>query len=111
MTKKHFKALYTRDDVGCVVDRAQGIYATDRIVDFANAHGAAIPLCDTGLRKVGSTAHKHAETAYPSEYAGCEFSGEIEEKIKQYMNHFYSVVGAYWGRNENGDWGLWEAPL
>lgn len=91
--------LYTIEDCGCYVDGARGIYATDAIVAFANAHGANIVHdedCDN-----------HADTSRESTFAGCEFAGDYEDEADAWMNEHYAVDGAYWGRNENGDWGLW----
>jgi hypothetical protein len=92
--------LYTAEDVGCYVDGARGIYAIDAIVEFAESHGMADQTCDT-------SNHTHEETHDDSRFAGCEFAGEIEDEIDDFMNTTYPVNGAYWGRNENSDWGLW----
>ena len=89
---------YTLDDCGCYVDGVRGIYATDAIVDFARLHGATIEH---------EADCEHAETCDASEFAGCEVSGEYEDDADAYMEAHYGVDGAYWGRNENSDWGLW----
>lgn len=91
---------YTMDDCGCYVDSARGIYATDAIVAFANEHGA-------NIRHDSDCASDHAETFCASTFAGCEFAGDYEDDADSYMNETFPVEGAYWGRNENGDWGLW----
>lgn len=90
---------YTINDVGCYVDGSRGIYATDRIVEIANEHGAVI-VHDTNC-------DGHTDTCFESTYAGCEFGNEYENEATDYMNEHFAVDGAYWGRNENGDWGLW----
>jgi hypothetical protein len=43
-----------------------------------------------------------------STYADCDFGGEIEDECDTYMNDKHGVDGAFWGRSEAGDWGLWE---
>lgn len=75
---------YTTMDVGCYVDGARGIYAVEAIVDFARSHGAVIERDD--------------QTCFESEY---------EDEADDYMNADYPVDGCFWGRNDNGDWGLW----
>lgn len=80
---------YTMKDCGCYVDSARGWYATDAIVAFAESHG---------LEKVDWT---NEELAYY----------EVEDEATDYMNEHYAVDGAYWGRNENGDWGLWDEEV
>ena len=90
--------VYTLDDCGCYVDSAWGIYATDKVVEIAREHGADIKH---------DADCEHVETCFPSEFAGCECSGDYEDEADNYMNEYYGVDGAYWGRNENGDWGLW----
>ncbi len=81
---------YSLNDVGCYVDGARGIYAVDAIYTFAWQHGfkPAFGECFGGRNKL-------------SDY---EYAGEIEDD----MNTQFGVDGAYWGRNEQGDWGLWE---
>jgi hypothetical protein len=34
-------------------------------------------------------------------------ANEVEDEATEYMNEFFGVDGAYWGRSEQGDWGLW----
>ncbi len=89
---------YTLNDCGCYVDGARGIYAIDAIVDIAESHGMVEPKCE----------HTHEETHDESRFAGCQYAGEIEDGCDEYMNDKYGVDGAYWGRSEQGDWGLWE---
>lgn len=89
---------YTLDHVGCYVDGGCGIYATDEIVSIARSHGATITRdCDCN----------HDQSCFESEFASCEWVGDYEDKASDYMNDYHGVEGAYWGRNENGDWGLW----
>lgn len=90
---------YTKADCGCYVDGARGIYAADEIVDIARAHGATIKHNDEC---------KHEETCFSSEFAGCEFQNEYEDEATAYMEEAFPVDGASWGRNENGNWGLWD---
>jgi hypothetical protein len=90
---------YTLADVGCYVDGARGIYATDRIIEIAIEHGMeALASCECG---------QHLPTAFNSDYAGCEFIGEVEDEVDSFMNSQHAVDGAFWGRSEQGDWGLW----
>lgn len=92
--------IYTADHAGCYVDGSRGIYSTDAIVDFARHRGAVIdhdPAC----------TDNHADTCHDSEFAGCEWAGDYEREADEYMNQTYPVDGHFWGRNENGDWGLW----
>ena len=84
---------YSLRDCGCYVDGAHGIHAIDKIVAFAKDHNFDL---DEDV----------AEYSTLSDY---EFRDEVEDAATDYMNEFYSVDGAYWGRNENGDWGLWES--
>ncbi len=91
---------YSLADCGCYVDGAKGIYVTDDVVAFARDHGAEIVHDDDGNCV-------HDETCFKSEFGGCEFSGEYEDEANEYMEATYGVDGASWGRNEQGDWGLW----
>ena len=91
--------MYTTKDIGCYVDSANGIYATDSIVDFAREHGAKITHDEYCL---------HEKTYFTSEFAGCDSIGDYEDDADNFMNNKFQVTGAWWGRNENGDWGLWE---
>lgn len=91
---------YTPADAGCYVDGARGIYTVDLIVAIARDHGAIIDSCNP-------KECPHAETCDPSEFAGCEFSGEIEDEATEYMETHFPVDGHFWGRSEQGDWGLW----
>lgn len=95
------KVKYDVGDAGCYVDGARGIYATDAIVTFAREQGATIVHDDTDCT--------HEETAFESEFGGCEFADEYEDQATAFMDDGYSVEEHYWGRNENGDWGLWPA--
>jgi len=95
---KTLEVTYTADDAGCYVDSARGIYSTDAIVDFANLHGAKIEH---------DTECKHGETCGESQFAGCEWMGDYEDDADAYMNLHFGVEGYYWGRSEQGDWGLW----
>lgn len=101
---------YTVKDVGCYVDSCRGIYMIDHIAKFAESHGMTVEDCNqrdetTGQFKPGQ--HKHTETCDTSRFAGCEFAGELEDSIDEWMNEHYPVEGASWGRSENSDWGLW----
>lgn len=91
---------YTLSDIGCYVDGARGIYSIDAITSFADSHGMEIDECEKD--------HEHAPTFEASRFAGCEFANEVESECDEYMNATHGVDGAYWGRNEQGDWGLWE---
>jgi hypothetical protein len=84
---------YTLEDVGCYVDGARGIHAIDRILCFAEDHGLKWEA--------------EALFANPLDTDDYEYSDEAEDVADRYMNENYGVEGAYWGRNENSDWGLW----
>ena len=91
---------YTLADTGCYVDGAKGIYVIDDVLGIAIAHGMADP---------GSCAcFEHPENDFLPHWNRCEFASEIEDECDDFMNARYSVDGAYWGRNDNGDWGLWD---
>jgi len=85
---------YTLKDVGCYADSARGIYTIDKIVDFAESHGFELKDDDP-------------QNPLPESLSDYEFAGDIEDDVDEYMNAKYGVEGAYWGRSEQGDWGLW----
>ena len=89
---------YTLQDVGCYVDGARGIYAIDTIVDFAETHGFTHDVEQTPTGMPGDFLT----------YSSYEFAGELEDEIDDYMNKHYAADSAYWGRSEDGDWGLWK---
>lgn len=96
------KNPYSSKDAGCYVDSVHGIYAADAIVGFARAHGAKIAhepseCCDGG-----------DPTSIFTEFSGCEFAHEYEDEADAYMEEHFQVDNHYWGRSEQGDWGLWE---
>lgn len=84
---------------GCYVDGSRGIYAVDRIVEIAQEHGMSEPDCP---------CTEHGAFTILSQWAGCEFVNEVEDECDTYMNEHHAVEGHYWGRSEQGDWGLWE---
>lgn len=84
-------AKYTLDDCGCYAD---GVYCIDAILSFAEDHGFELEPLDDGEQ-------------YPEPLSDYEWSDEVEDDIDEYMNNTYPVDDAYWGRNDNGDWGLW----
>jgi hypothetical protein len=88
---------------GCCVDGARGIYAIDGIVALAEGYGFIPSPCECDVCK--GTAE--SPTALESNYGGCEFANELEDEIGAFMNDKFAVSGHYWGRNENGDYGLW----
>ena len=90
--------VYTFRDAGCYVDGACGIYAIDDIVAIARDHGASLPR-DCGCDHDGSY--------FKSEFASCEWAHEYEDNASDFMNSTCPVDHHTWGRNENGDWGLW----
>ncbi len=96
---------YTLANTGCYVDGARGIYAVDAIVGIAEEHGMPTPEgCEDSIcRRCGPQADSQA-----SSWAFCEHAGEIEDECDAYMGAHHGVEGCYWGRNDNGDWGLWE---
>jgi hypothetical protein len=88
---------YTLQDVGCYVDGARGIYAIDAIVEFAESHGFTHDVEQTPTGMPGDFLT----------YSRDEFVGELEDEVDEYMNEHYPADGAYWGRSEQSDWGLW----
>ena len=89
---------------GCYVDGARGIYAIDAIVSLAEMYGFIPSDCSCDVCK----GHSESPTVLDSPYGGCDFANEIEDEIDSYLNDKFAVEGYYWGRNENGDYGLWE---
>lgn len=85
------KATYTLADVGCYVDGARGIYAIDKILCIAEDHG----------KVWGDELFSNDD---PNDKT---YSDEAEDIATDYMNTYCAVEGAYWGRSEQGDWGLW----
>ena len=98
MSKRAMIPQYTLADVGCYVDGARGIYVVDRVVEIAEAHGMDMLKCDCDSCDV---APEHFT------WSACEFSGEVEDDCGLFMNDTFPAEGACWGRNDNGDWGLW----
>ena len=70
---------YTLQDCGPFVHNLNPIESRARIAMFATQHGADI-------------------SCHPSDW---------QAEAEEYMNAEFPVEGAYWGRNKNGDWGLW----
>ncbi len=92
---------YTARDAGCYVDASRGIYTIDRIIAIARSHGMGEPADCSEI--------EHCPADHTSSgWAGCEFAGEVEDECDDYMNEHQTVDGHYWGRSEQGDWGLWE---
>jgi len=85
---------YLKNGIGCYVDSARGIYAIDAIADFAESHGFVINDEDP-------------HNPLPESLSDYEFANELEDEIDDYMNANFAVSYAYWGRSEQGDWGLW----
>ena len=81
------KVKYTLRNVGAYADSSRGIYVGQKVQEIARAHG------------------------WKGEYlaADAEFYDEAIDEAEAYMNEHYPVEGAYWGSNDNGDWGLWTA--
>ena len=80
---------------GCYVDSARGIYAIDRIIEIAEGYGFQVNDDDPA-------------NPLPESLADYEFAGELEDEADDYLNTRFAIEGYFWGRNENGDWGLWE---
>ncbi len=94
---------------GCYVDEARGVYMVDTIVEVAQQHGMSepepctddvCPRCHDGDKTAGDGSH--------SEWAHCVNYPEVESECDTYMNEHHAVEGHYWGRSDQGDWGLWE---
>lgn len=78
------EAKYTKKDIGAYFDGFRGRHIPKLVWDFAKTHGFK-----------------------PTEEFSEEFDNECEDEATEYMNSKYMVKDAVWGRNENGDWGLW----
>lgn len=99
---------YTLQDVGCYVDEVRGIYAVDRIVKIAEEHGMPTPRdCQTDGCPRCALDERTAADGSHTEWSRCEWSHEVEDDCDAYMNEHHGVDGAFWGRSEQGDWGLW----
>jgi hypothetical protein len=85
------KRHYHLENCGCYADGARGIYTIERIINFALSHGFNADLVDNSV-----DGYDHSE---------------LEDEVDNYMNEYYMVHGAFWGRNENGDWGLWSTKV
>lgn len=98
---------YTSEDVGCFADSARGIYAIDKIVAIATAHGMADPATNCK-----DCAHygKECERETDGSWSMCEWAGDIEDACDEHMNSEHGADGCYWGRTESADWGLWRSP-
>jgi hypothetical protein len=81
---------------GCYFDSARGVYLIDALVPFAESLGFVPSDCDCDSCKASG------------DYSACEFSNETEDEIDAYLNARFEIPGYSWGRNENGDWGLWK---
>ena len=102
MSKRAMIPQYTLADVGCYVDGAKGIHVLDGVVEIAEAHGMDELSCWCNSGFYGKIAHGAGHS-----WSDCEFSDDIENDCDLFMNDTFAVEGAYWGRNDNGDWGLW----
>ncbi|MGH9966305.1 MAG: hypothetical protein ACREBG_00510 [Pyrinomonadaceae bacterium] len=76
---------------GCYVDSARGAYAIDRIADLAEGFGFVLGEEEGNLESL----------------SGYEFAGKVEDEIDDYLNSQFAIPDHVWGRNDNGDWGLW----
>lgn len=95
--------------VGCYVDGARGLYMVDGVVTMAEAFGFQTTGCkldDDPCPRCFGGQHEAGDGSY-TEWARCQFAGEVEDEATEYMNEHQSVEGCYWGRTEQGDWGLW----
>ena len=99
MGMNNTSAVCNSNDIGCYVDGARGIYAIDKIVRFAVDQGFVL----TGEDEYGEPLSDMSKSL--SDY---EFKDELEDQIDEFMNNNWPVSSAYWGRNESGDWGLWD---
>jgi hypothetical protein len=99
---------YTLTDIGCYVDGARGRYAVDRVVEIAEEHGMPeLDGCeDAECLRCAENAHVAGDGSH-TEWALCMCANEIEDDATDYMEEHYGVDGCYWGRSEQGDWGLW----
>ena len=101
---------YTAKDAGCWVDGARGIYCIDAIVAIAETHDMGIPndCGDEICSRCFGEEHEAGDGSY-TEWSHCFHVSEIEDECDTYMNECFPVEGHYWGRSEQGDWGLWES--
>lgn len=83
---------------GCYYDGARGRYIVDAVVSLAESYGFKPAPCD---RECAGAPHE------PDEWSACEYGDEVEDDATAYMNEHFPADKAYWGRNEQSDWGLW----
>lgn len=80
---------------GCYVDSARGIYSVDHVISFAQSLGFVPSECHCEWCVRGGA------------WSSCEFSNEVEDEATDYLNAQFEIPNHSWGRNENGDFGLW----
>lgn len=95
---------------GCYVDASYGTHAIDLILAAAESFGFKYEnVCDCDYCQ----HHEVSILEDLFEPRLCEFANEIEDEIDDWMNKNVAMVPLgtaptnYWGRNDNGDWGLW----
>ena len=94
--------------VGCYVDSVRGLYMVDAIVALAEAFGFEAKGCDVAepCPRCHDGQHMAGDGSY-TEWSRCQSAGEVEDEATEYLNDKQSVESCYWGRTEQGDWGLW----
>lgn len=85
------EAPYTRKDIGRYVKDA----TPQTIYNFAQDHGL-----------IWDALEEEEMPEYTARLK--KFEDEAEDFATEYMEENFGVEGAFWGRNEHGDWGLWE---
>jgi len=90
--------------LGCYVDGVHGIHMWKRIFTIAKNYGFeyefTIPQIEALIEK--------EERGLQTPYIPGQLALDLENLIDYYLNDKMPVDQAYWGRNENRDWGLWK---
>lgn len=95
---------------GCYVDAARGRYVFDGIVQIvlplAQADGKLKELRDEVDRVFGANEVQRLKAVFGDDVD--ELRDLVEDVLTEYMESEHHREGYWWGRSEEGDWGLWE---
>ena len=90
-------------ELGCYVDGVHGIYMWKRIYTIAKDYGFEY---ECTIPQIEALIDKEERGELTSDMSG-QIAHDLENLIDDYLNEKMAVDKAYWGRNENGDWGVW----
>ena len=96
---KEIKNPYTLDDCECHVEGDKGdvsIHMLARIIKVVQIHYIAL-----------HTAKRHIDDCDPCDITRHFEVDKIVESCNDFMDDHFPVEGAFWGLDEEGDWGLW----